>query len=73
MEYNKSVQDQTCIIGYVTSVLGRPALNKQISLGWVDQPTCLLSAKNQKSLSHFLVGLIIIMKVTYPFSSHKYL
>lgn len=31
MEYNRTVQDQTCTVGYVTSVLGQPALKEQIS------------------------------------------
>lgn len=31
MENNRTVQDQTCIVGYVTSVLGQPALKEQIS------------------------------------------
>lgn len=57
MEYNGTVQDQTCIVGYVTSVLRWPALKTyevrdRIPFRWEDQ-TCLLAAKDQKTTSPF--------------------
>lgn len=61
MEYNGTVQDQTCIVGYVTSVLRWRALKKL--LGKRSDPIQMgrsshLPACRQKSENYFPISLL---------------